>query len=83
MMIIAQQLSTISFDTENINISCRYDSKYTITEIKSNRSGLLALAKILLQLAHSSHDAAHVELDEYNYFEENSNAISIEKIDNT
>ena len=73
----------ILFDTDNINISCQYDEKYAITTIKANKSGLIALSKICLQLAYSNHDIVHAELDEYNYFEVNSSAISIEKTDNT
>lgn len=70
------------FDTDDINILCQYDDKYSYTELRANKSGLIALAKICLQLAFSTHEMIHVDLDEYNYFGEKSSGLSIIKTDN-
>ncbi len=71
------------YDTDNINISFELDERYNIAELRANKSGLIAIAKVCLQLANSTKDNAHTELDKYNYFEDNSIGLSIEKTDNT
>ena len=73
----------VILDTDDIDISCQYDRENFIAEIDANKSGLIALAKIFLQLAYSTHKIAHIELDEYGYLNETSCAISIEKKNNT
>ena len=70
-------------DTDGIDMTCHYNGKYSVTEIQANRSGLIALAKICLQLANSEEEVVHIELDEYNYLAEKSTALSIEKKNNT
>ena len=69
----------VSFDLEEAEISCTYDKKYGITEIQANKDGLVALAKVFLQLAMSDEENTHTEMDQFGYFTEGSSGLSIVK----
>ena len=71
------------YDTDDIDIFCEYEEKYNMAVLRANRTGLIAIAKICLQLANSTDDIIHAELDEFNYFEKNSIGLSIEKKNNS
>jgi len=72
----------VAFDLDKAEISCTYDEKHGFTEICANKDGLVALAKVLLQLAMSDEDNSHTEMDQYGYFTEGSSGLSIVKKSN-
>lgn len=73
----------VAFELDEVDISCSYDEKYGFTEIRANKSGLVALAKVLLQLAMSDEEMTHTEMDEFGYFNEGSSGLSIIKKDHS
>lgn len=69
----------VSFDLIEAEISCSYDETHGFTEIHANKKGLVALAKVFLQLAMSDEENTHTEMDQFGYFTEGSSGLSIVK----